>query len=204
MTATREQILQNLGCAEPPSRFRAFEKAVEWCERDGLVVVETGIGQTPSDGLSTVFWATCPAVARLISIDLDPTAYQRLLEAGLPNRPEYHQAHSLTVIAGLANDSVDLAYLDSDLDPTLMLHEFLCLVPKLKHGAVVLADDAETKGGPLARLIAGEFLPFQWAGYGCWAMDASIPDWHMMHLPETFGMFLFQFRGLKRFRCVRT
>lgn len=201
-----EEVLSKMGQNAPPPRFAAFEAALSITTlKMPLHIVETGVTSDYANGLSTLYWASLADVlGRLHSIDLDDAGFKRLAELGMPtSKVTLHKAHSLVALSSLPNKSIDLAYLDSDADPDLMLHEFLTLLPKLKEGAVVLADDADTKGGPLRKFVGGEPIPFRWASYGKWTAQVKVSGCEVLRPPGTFGMLLFRVDSISDFRCVR-
>lgn len=182
---------------ETPTRWRVFERAIQLCRPSAcLVVAETGVSAERSNGLSTHFWATCPRVAEVHCVDMDRESLSKALGeiANSDAKVRAVATHSLCFLAGLADRSIDLLYLDSDEDPVLTMHEFLVALPKLRPGAIVLMDDVRTKGALLRKLVKGEPIPFGHKPYGRWSMQADIsgfeeldPDMMLFRLDEARG-----------------
>jgi len=128
-----------------------------------LNIVETGTLRNdtePSrigDGWSTIFFAerVKQLGGKLWSIDLETGGADRMLrQRGLRDCCELLQRHSLAALASLcrAHDlSIDIAFLDSDNDGTLIYHEFLVASELVAAGGLILMDDVR-----MAHHLTGE------------------------------------------------
>lgn len=152
-------------------RWEMFKDIVSALGKDRIRVLETGVSDKPSDGLSTVFWSQCPLVEGVVSVDLSVDAWIRLRDRGLIEVAEkcmLVRAHTIMGIAALPNESFDIVYLDSDMDPELMLYEAMAALPKMRFPGVILLDDLDTKGHRIMSFFRGQTQPFKYAPYGAW------------------------------------
>ena len=138
----------------------------------GLRIVETGTIRgdeeryAQDDGWSTVHMAQWAEEhferddsrrPLIISIDLEIDTAQRVLERhDLLPYVDLVQGHSVDILGsmiadGLGGHDVDLAYLDSDNDPTLILCEFLLVSRLVRPGGIILIDDVDPSSKSGAR-----------------------------------------------------
>lgn len=186
---------------QPPPRWEVFRSAVALIPRNNLHVVETGVSYDYCNGLSTAFWASCPEVSTVASIDLTRSGLDGLnakLEKPL-EKIRLVIGHSISAISSMENSSVDILYLDSDVDPDLMLYEAIAGIPKLRFPAVIVADDTESKGPRLLEFLAGKRMPCKFPPYGAWKgkLDVTISE---VRPPGTFGLmtaFIRAFHGFE-------
>jgi len=159
------------------NRNSIFVKAVDYVGRSKITVVETGVSIHESNGRSTFFWNKDPSIKQVISIDLSSGMIQKVKnELPTPNKVEFIQGHSLSALSYLENNSVDLLYLDSDLDPLLMLHEALVALPKLRLPAVILIDDAPVKGTLIKQVLTGKSTDHKYGNYGGWNLALDVEE----------------------------
>ena len=172
----------------PPPRWAFLEKAIQALGRKPLVAAETGVSSDYCNGLSTVFWESRVEIEKAFSIDLSRSALDSIeRKVGRLEKISFSAAHSVFGLSALPNQSIDVLYLDSDLDPELMLHEACAGLPKLRIPGMLIADDADTKAPLLTRFLRGERIACKWPPYGGWKgrLDALIEQ---AHPPGTFGM----------------
>jgi hypothetical protein len=90
----------------------------------------------------------------LDSIDLDTSVANRVLEARGLRRAvalvEDHSIHALGAMLLRAEiyrpPTIHVAYLDSDNDPSLILHEYLLVTQMMPSGGIVMVDDVDLSG----------------------------------------------------------
>ena len=124
--------------------------------RDSLKILETGtIRGTEeqyhhNDGWSTLTLAEYVRDngGSLTSIDLDINAATTVLTRhGLLEHVNLVQGHSIDVlsrdVADHQEDSLDVVFLDSDNDASLIMNEFFLAKLLMRHPALVLVDDVE-------------------------------------------------------------
>lgn len=109
----------------------------------------TGVEYETNDGWSTLAFARQAAEhgGRLMSIDLDVSAARTVLDRhGLLDAVELVQGYSINVLAGLlvaGTETFDVAYLDSDNDPGLILHEYMLACRLVRTPGIIMVDDVD-------------------------------------------------------------
>lgn len=188
---------------QPPPRWEVFAKAVQMVGRENLAVVETGVSSDYCNGLSTAFWSSCREVSSVTSIDLGRSGLEGMeKKLGRPlDKVSLSIGHSVSVIASLQNSSVDVLYLDSDVDPELMLYEAMAGLSKLRLPAAIVADDTDSKGPLLIDFLAGKRMPCKFPPYGGWKgiMDVSVERFRP---PGTFGLMIGLVRSFHGFEAA--
>lgn len=147
--------------------------------QQSLTIIETGSIRSAApayeddDGWSTLTFARDVAEhgGAVYSIDLDTTAAAIVLgERNLAWTTNLIQGHSIDVLAGMVREgypAVDVAYLDSDNDAALILHEYLLVTRLLRSPALVIVDDVDpeseevVKGHALLPWLETHAVPWQ-------------------------------------------
>jgi hypothetical protein len=201
-----EDALKALKLLEPLPRWAVFDHALSLLPGDQLTVAETGVTTETPSGASILFWCTHPRVGRVHAIDIDGARFRDVYQVypAASERMVPHIEHSIAALASLPNGSLDLLYLDSDLDPALQLHEFMAGLPKLRAGAAVVVDDVRTKAGLLRGILAGSRLRFGHAPYGSWSLDLDIDALQEFEPKGSFGLMVFRVNRVRGFSCGRT
>ena len=188
-------LLEKFGRIGQPLRWPAFNRALSLVKKPEVDVVEIGVSAKYQNGLSTAFWAESPRVKSIIAIDINGDEMGDFMGVvGDIPKIKFVLGHSLLVLASLPDNSIDLLYLDGDVDPLLTFHEYLAACPKLRPGAIVIADDFDTKAHYLHTAVTGRRIPFGYKGYGGWNLKPSSfvegprPD-------GTIGMLIFRHDG---------
>lgn len=188
---------------QSPPRWDVFSKAVQMVGRSDLAVVETGVSHDYCNGLSTAFWSSCIEVSSVNSIDLGRSGLEGMeKKLGRPlEKISLSIGHSVSVISSLPNRSVDILYLDSDVDPELMLYEAMAGLSKLRFPAAIVADDTDSKGPLLMDFLGGKRMPCKFPPYGGWKgnFDVSVEKFRP---PGTFGLMIGLVRGFLGFEAA--
>lgn len=183
-----------------PTRWPVFDRVATLVESNEIRVVEIGVSPAFSNGLSTVYWHQDPRVKSVLSIDIKDREIAKLTGVmGEMPKVRFVIGHSLPILSSLPNESIDLLYLDGDMDPALTFHEYLAACPKLRPGAIVLCDDFNSKVAVIYKAVTGEKVPFAYKGYGFWQMTPS----SLFEAPSpsgTGGMFFFRHDGPPKFQ----
>jgi predicted O-methyltransferase YrrM len=124
--------------------------------RKNLQILETGTiradGDTyqSNDGWSTLTFAEHVNMhgGSVWSVDLDTSVAERVLERyGVANGVRLHAGHSIEVLSnwvmGFSGPLFDVAYLDSDNDAQLILHEYFLARHLVKKGGLIMVDDVD-------------------------------------------------------------
>jgi len=146
-----------------------------------LDIVETGTIRNTgeayriNDGWSTLTFVEEVAAngGSYLGIDLNVDAAVAVLkERGLIDHAYFMQGHSLEVLAGLLAESADLgrfdvAFLDSDNDSGLILHEYLIVSRLMNSPGLIMVDDVDpdstgvVKGHQIIPWLAAHAVPFR-------------------------------------------
>jgi predicted O-methyltransferase YrrM len=160
-----------------------------------LDIVETGTIRNPgdayrvNDGWSTLTFAEEVAEqgGTLTAIDLDVSAAEGVLSArGLLEGVTFFEGHSIDILPGMlanayarakkANDGhvflggdgfVDVAFLDSDNDAALILHEYLIVKRMVRSPGLIMVDDVDVdstgvvKGHQIVPWLEREGTPYR-------------------------------------------
>jgi predicted O-methyltransferase YrrM len=148
--------------------------------RRQLRILETGSIRADTaeyetgDGWSTLHFARQVAEhgGTFTSVDLDTSVAVRVLDAlGVAGYVDLVQADSIDLLAGLVaawdRARLDVAYLDSDNDAGLILHEFLLVRRLLNSPGLLLVDDVDldsatvVKGHKLVPWLNAAGVPFR-------------------------------------------
>ena len=143
-----------------------------------LDIVETGSirGEgdeyQANDGWSTLLFAEQIRNdgGRFVSVDLDTAAAGRVLTAhGVREHVELIEGHSIDVLARMLHGGqrLDVAFLDSDNDAALILHEYLIAHLMVRSPGLILVDDVDlestgvVKGHALIPWLDRQGQPYQ-------------------------------------------
>jgi hypothetical protein len=131
--------------------------------KEELVILETGSIRADrdtyrsNDGWSTLTFAenVRDHGGELYSIDLDTRAADKVLTRyGVRDHVELIEGYSIEVLAGMLRAGkplLDVAYLDSDNDDVLILHEFLLVEQLLDSPGLVLIDDVDPESDEVVK-----------------------------------------------------
>lgn len=149
----------------------------------------TGENYRVNDGWSTLTFAEDVAECggSLTAIDLDVSAAQEVIRAHeLERHVTFHQGHSIDVLSGILANAygnakknskgqlilggvgfVDVAFLDSDNDAGLILHEYLLVNRIMRSPGLIMVDDVDLtsevvmKGHGLVPWLAARGIPYR-------------------------------------------
>lgn len=151
--------------------------------RPALHIVETGTIRSSAstyaanDGWSTLFFARHVAEfgGHFVSVDLDTEAADTVLTGyGVAAHANLMCGHSVDVLAALhaAGQRFDVAYLDSDNDPQLILNEFTIVREMVRCPGLIMVDDVDPgsatvrKGHALVPWLDNAGTPYRIAARG--------------------------------------
>lgn len=169
----RERIVATGTSADPDASLDILETGT---------IRNTGEAYRVNDGWSTLTFAedVHASGGNLVAIDLDVSAAREVLEArGLADVVVLREGHSIDVLsemlAGIGNlgkyydtpDSYNVAFLDSDNDAGLILHEYLIVKRMVRSPGLIMVDDVDmdssgvTKGHQIVPWLDAHGTPYR-------------------------------------------
>ena len=125
----------------------------EHCPRENVFVVEIG---TASGFTSAHLARYCPHISRIVAVDLQTARAQGLV--GHVERIEFIQGYSDASAKYVADESVDLVFIDADHSEEWVRKDLTAWFPKVKQGGIVAGHDYGSHNHPGVKIAVDEFL----------------------------------------------
>lgn len=192
MTHLSEILKDELATLRDRMRVEAGSKTAETVELDILetgTIRNTAENYRVNDGWSTLTFAEEVANqgGSLVAIDLDVSAAREVIEGrGLDLRVTFFEGHSIDVLSGMLANAyggakrtsggkltlggsgfADVAFLDSDNNAALILHEYLIVKRMVRSPGLIMVDDVDmssadvVKGHEIVKWLERDGTPYR-------------------------------------------